>query len=110
MLSDGEQALTYLHATGIYRDRVLPDIILLDLNLPRLNGYEVLSAVKSDAALRWIPVIVLSGSEATQDINSSYALGAASYLIKPGDAETSRQLVSGIEQIWFTLGRTPRSA
>jgi CheY-like chemotaxis protein len=82
-------------------------LILLDLNLPRLTGYEVLAAAKENAEISSIPVIVMSGSEAPRDVNYSYAAGASAYVVKPESPSTAVRLVEAIESIWFTLGRTP---
>ena len=106
VLDDGEYVLPYLQAEGQFSGRVLPDIILLDLNLPRVQGYEVLREVKASPYSR-IPMLVLSGSESKHDVSCCYSLGAAAYLVKPGSPETAKSLLEAVERIWFTLGRTP---
>jgi CheY-like chemotaxis protein len=83
---------------------------LLDLNLPKMSGYEVLQALKEDRELCQIPVLVLSGSEAEHDVVFCYRTGACAYLVKPGSPEVAQRLIRAIEAVWFTLGRTPRSA
>lgn len=85
-------------------------MILLDLNLPKMSGYEVLQELKRDPKLSKIPVLVLSGSEAEHDVLFCYAAGACAYLVKPGSPTHAQRLISAIEAVWFTLGRTPRSA
>lgn len=106
VLDDGEFVLPYLRAEGSYTDRAMPDLILLDLNLPRVQGYEVLREVKA-SPYNAIPVLVLSGSDARRDVSYCYSLGAAAYLVKPGSPETAQMLLEAVEKIWFTLGRTP---
>lgn len=107
---DGEIALRYLHGKELYLEGILPDLILLDLNLPKVTGYEVLEEIKAHEDFRHIPVLVLSGSEAQRDVALCYASGAAAYVVKPGSPDTAERLVEAVERIWFTLGRTPRSA
>lgn len=102
----GEAALELLRDEG----RVLPDLILLDLNLPRMNGREVLNAIKADAGLRHIPVIILSSSAAEQDIARSYALHANAYIVKPLDLDSFRTAISTIEQFFFFLVELPEHA
>jgi len=93
--SDGEAALTRLHEEGP------PDLLLLDLNLPRLSGHEVLEAVKADTALRRLPVVVLSSSGAEADVARSYELGAASHVVKPGDVDALFALAETLARYWF---------
>jgi CheY-like chemotaxis protein len=102
---DGEEAMDFLHKRGIYGHVEKPDLILLDLNLPRKTGYEVLKEIKSDAALMAIPVIILSSSEAEQDISRSYALHANSYLVKPDNLRNFVEMVDHIEGFWFRLAK-----
>lgn len=106
VLDDGEFVLPYLQAEGSYSGRAMPDIILLDLNLPRVQGYEVLRLVKASPYSQ-IPILVLSGSDARHDVTCCYSLGAAAYLVKPGSPDTAKSLLEAVEKIWFTLGRTP---
>ena len=95
--SDGEQALSMLRREGIYTDQARPDLILLDLNLPRVDGREVLGAVKHDPTLSDIPVIVLTGSRALRDIEESNGLMADGYILKPIASDILRKLVASIE-------------
>jgi two-component system, response regulator len=105
---DGVEALDYLFATGPYADRppVRPDLVLLDLKLPRLGGLEVLQRLRASERTRHLPVVILTSSEQEQDIVQSYDLGANSYVRKPVDygefAEAARQLVS----YWLVLNQT----
>ena len=103
---DGEQAIRVLE-DGLRGGHQLPDLILLDLNLPRKNGAEVLAEVKSHAGLRRIPVIVLSGSAADQDVRNAYDLHANAYLCKPRDYPGLRQLVAEIERFWLEHALLP---
>ncbi len=96
-----------MRGEGVYSARELPNLILLDLNLPRVSGYAVLREVKAEEQYRSIPVIVLSGSEAQQDIYYSYTNNAAAYLIKPGSPDTAHELMLAVQRIWFGNGRTP---
>jgi CheY-like chemotaxis protein len=101
--STGEQAMAMLRGEGEYAGQRLPDIILLDLNLPKMDGRAVLTQIKADDRLRHIPVLVLSSSVAEQDIAKSYNLHASAYVVKPLDLDTFRQVVSTIEQFFFFL-------
>ena len=102
---DGIDALDMLRADG--DGRVRPDIILLDLNLPRKDGREVLADLKSDPELRRIPVVVVTTSEAEQDVLRSYDLHANCYITKPVDLEQFLQVVKSIEDFWLTIVRLP---
>ena len=101
--SDGEQALLMLRREGRFVGQARPDLILLDLNLPRLDGREVLQAIKSDVSLRSIPVIVLTSSAAEIDIFKSYELKANGYIVKPVDFDRLQEIVASIESFWFTV-------
>ncbi len=101
----GEEALERLRK----EDVTLPDLILLDLNLPRMSGRDVLGEIKADERLRHIPVIVLSSSAAEQDIAKSYALHASAYVVKPIDLDSFRAAVSTIEQFFFFLVELPEA-
>ncbi len=100
---NGEQAMEMLHRVAPYDGKPLPDLILLDLNLPKMDGKEVLNAIKSDAGLKHIPVIILTSSRAEQDVVKSYALNANSYLIKPVDLVAFYAVVQAIESFWLNL-------
>lgn len=110
-VNDGVEALAFLHREGgAYHTAPRPDLILLDLNMPRMNGRELLSAVKSDEALVSIPIVVLTTSDAERDVLASYQLGAASYITKPVDMEQFIDAIRQIDSYWFTLTRLPRKS
>jgi len=104
---DGVEAMEFLRRTGRYGGAVRPDLILLDLNLPRMDGREVLAEVKSDAKLKTIPVVVLTTSRAEQDVLRSYELQANCYITKPVDLEQFIAVVKSIEDFWFTIVTLP---
>jgi len=107
---DGEEAIAYLQGTGAYSDRQrfpLPDLILLDLKMPKIDGFDVLQWIRQQPALKGLPVIALSGSENTLDVNRSYELGANSFLVKPFDFRLYPELMRGFQQFWFGYGKVP---
>jgi two-component system, chemotaxis family, response regulator Rcp1 len=104
---DGLEALAFLRREGPYEDAVRPDLILLDLNLPRKDGREVLSEIKRDDTLRHIPVVVLTSSQAEQDILRAYDLHANCYVSKPVDLDQFITVVKSIENFWFTIVKLP---
>lgn len=108
VVEDGEQALAYLKREGSYQDSIVPDIILLDLNLPKINGTEVLAEIKRDPVLKYIPVIILTTSEAEQDILKAYDLHANCYITKPVNLEQFLTVVRSIENFWLTIVKLPR--
>jgi CheY-like chemotaxis protein len=105
--ADGEEALARLRRQGPFAAAARPDLILLDLNLPRLGGREVLAAVKADEQLRRIPVVVLTSSEAEQDVAASYDLHANCYVTKPVDLGQFLRVVKSIEDFWLHTARLP---
>jgi two-component system, chemotaxis family, response regulator Rcp1 len=107
---DGVAAIQYLRGEGPYSDTPRPDLILLDLNLPKMDGRQVLAAIKADADLRGIPVVVLTSSTAERDIVQSYNLGANCYVIKPVDLKAFQCIVKDVENFWFTVVRLPANA
>ncbi len=107
VVCDGEEALAFVRQMGPHEQAPRPDLILLDLNLPRKNGHEVLQELKANADLRSIPVVVLTSSRAEQDIATSYDLQAAAYVTKPVDLEGFGRIVRAIEGFWFTVVRFP---
>lgn len=107
VVRDGVQALNYLRRQGSYADRQLPDLVLLDLNLPRKGGREVLEEIKSDPDLKWIPIVVLTSSKAEEDILKSYSLHANCYVTKPVDFEQFMGVVKAIEDFWLTTVKLP---
>ena len=110
VVEDGVEALAFLQKEGKYTDAVRPDLILLDLNLPKKDGREVLSAIKSDQELCHIPVVVLTTSKAEQDILKAYSLHANCYITKPVDLDQFISVVESIEDFWFTIVKLPRDA
>ena len=107
VVTDGEAALDFLHRRGEYESAPRPRLVLLDLNLPKVDGLEVLEAVKDDPDLASIPIIVLTSSEAEEDIVRSYELHTNAYLTKPINPDEFMDLVKSFEQFWFTLVRLP---
>ncbi len=104
---DGEEALSYLHRRDPYENATRPDLILLDLNLPRRDGREVLCEIKSDDELRTIPVIALTTSEADQDVQKAYDCGVNSYIKKPVDLDRFIDIFHSIEDFWLTVVKLP---
>lgn len=104
---DGAAAIAYLRRGKGYEDAVRPDLIILDLNLPKRSGHEVLESLKVDNELRRIPVAVLTTSGAESDVVKSYDLGANCYLTKPVDVTQFLKVVQSIEDFWFGVVRLP---
>jgi len=104
---DGVEAMEFLRKEGKYRDAPTPDIILLDLNLPRKDGREVLAELKAMPRLKNIPVVVLTTSDAEQDIVMSYNLHANCYITKPVDLDKFIEIVHGIENFWLSIVKLP---
>jgi two-component system, chemotaxis family, response regulator Rcp1 len=107
VVGDGLEALALLRREGRHRDAVRPDLVLLDLNLPRMDGTEVLRSVKGDPALAIIPVVVLTSSKAEEDIVKSYNLHANSYITKPVELERFMEVVRSIGDYWLNIVRLP---
>ena len=110
VVSDGEEALAYLRREGQYADAVRPDLILLDLNLPRRDGREVLAEIKADEALHSIPVVVLTTSQSDEDILRSYQLHANAYVTKPVDFDQFIKVVRQIDDFFLTVVKLPPRA
>lgn len=106
--SDGVEACDYLMRRPPFADIVLPDLILLDLNLPRLDGRQVLEELRRHDALRTIPVVILTSSDAERDIVQSYELGANCYVTKPVGLDAFQAIVRAVEDFWFTVVKLPR--
>ncbi len=107
VVEDGVAALDYLRKVGPYAQAVRPDIVLLDLNLPRKDGREVLSAMKQDAALRAIPVVILTTSQDEEDVLRAYNLNANCYVTKPVDFDQFMRIVRAIEDFWLNVVTLP---
>lgn len=105
--TDGVDALAFLHHEGRHAGAPRPHVILLDLNLPRKNGREVLEAIKSDDTLRNIPVVILTTSQAEQDIAESYRLRANAFVTKPVDLDKFFAVVRSFEQFWLQVVKLP---
>lgn len=104
---DGVEAMAFLRHEGQYADAPRPDLVLLDLNLPKKDGREVLDEIKRDPDLRSIPVVILTTSQAEQDILKSYDLHANCYVTKPVDLHQFMSAVKSIEDFWFTVVKLP---
>lgn len=107
VVDDGVSAMQFLRKEGEYADAPTPDLILLDLNLPRMDGREVLAALKDDERLRRIPVVVLTTSEAEEDVLRSYSLHANAYVTKPVDFERFIEVVRQIDEFFVSVVRLP---
>jgi two-component system, chemotaxis family, response regulator Rcp1 len=108
VVMDGEEAILFLKKQGQYKDAITPDIILLDLNLPKKDGREVLEDIKSDPELMMIPVIVLTTSSAERDIANPYAQHANCYITKPVDFNQFIKVVKSIENFWLSVVKLPK--
>lgn len=109
VVGDGEQALDYLNKRGKYESSSRPDLILLDLNLPKMNGFDVLNEVKSNPNIHKIPVIIFSSSTSENDVLRSYDLKANSYVSKPTDFDEFLNVVRTIDEFWFQTVKLPSS-
>ena len=107
VVGDGTEALVFLRREGRYTDATRPDLILLDLNLPKMDGRQVLAEIKQDPHLKRIPVVILTSSAAEQDILKAYDLHANCYISKPVDLEQFIKVVKSIENFWITIVELP---
>ena len=107
-VSDGAQAMSFLHRLGKYTEAPTPDLLVLDLNLPRKDGRAVLAELKSDPKLSKIPVVVFTTSEAVSDVTRSYELGANCYLRKPGNLVEFVEVVQAMADFWLGCARLPQ--
>ncbi len=107
VVGDGEAAMDFLHRRGAFVNAPRPKLILLDLNLPRKDGREVLTEIKSDENLKRIPVVVLTTSSAERDVIMSYNLHANCYIVKPVNLERFVEIVREIDQFWLTMVELP---
>ena len=106
-VEDGLQALDFLHKKGVHHSSPRPDLILLDLNLPKINGHQVLAEIKSDESLRKIPVVILSISQSEKDIERSYELNANCYVTKPLDINEFIEVFGRIQNFWLKTVKLP---
>jgi chemotaxis family two-component system response regulator Rcp1 len=109
-VADGVEAIAYLKRQGEYARATRPDLIMLDLNLPRKDGRDVLKELKSDLSLKAIPIVVLTTSQSDKDVLESYELNANCYIVKPVDFERFIDVVKSIEHFWLTVVTLPRKA
>lgn len=107
VVGDGVEAMAFLRRQGKYADAVRPDLVLLDLNLPKKDGREVLAEIKEDTDLKRIPVVVLTVSKAEEDIIKSYELHANCYITKPVDLDRFLEVVKAVEDFWLTVVKLP---
>ena len=108
VVEDGEAALDFLYRRGGYHKAAEPDIILLDINIPKQSGQEVLEIIKADEKLKHIPVVILTSSASPRDISRSYASHANCYIIKPIDVENYFCVVDKVESFWMNTARLPK--
>jgi CheY-like chemotaxis protein len=110
VVADGAEAIAYLRKQGKYAETIRPDLILLDLNLPKIDGREVLARIKNDPDLRTIPVVVLTTSHAEEDVLSAYECHANCYVTKPVNLQQFLGVVRAIENFWLTVVKLPPNA
>jgi CheY-like chemotaxis protein len=108
VVNDGEEALSFFKKEGKYKDSPTPTLVLLDLKMPKLDGFGVLRAVKSDENLKSIPIIVLTSSERDKDIDLAYKLGANNYIMKPVSFENFIETILSIKYYWLTISKIPK--
>ena len=107
VVKDGVEAMEFLRKEGSFAHVSAPDLILLDLNLPRKDGREVLAEIKNDPKIKRIPVVILTGSKADEDVMKSYDLHANCYVTKPVDLNGFIKIMHSIEEFWFTIVKLP---
>jgi CheY-like chemotaxis protein len=110
VVRDGEEAMDYLRREGKYADTFRPDLVILDLNLPRKDGREVLAEIKADENLKRIPVVILTTSKSEEDVLKTYNLHANCFVTKPLDLERFIGVIKAIEDFWLTVVRLPNGA
>jgi chemotaxis family two-component system response regulator Rcp1 len=106
-VSDGVEAMAFLRKEGKYKDMQCPDLILLDLNMPRKDGRETLAEIKQDPALKFIPVVILTVSSSDEDVFRAYNLHANCYITKPIDLTQFSRVVNSIDDFWFNIVKLP---
>jgi len=107
VVGDGVEAMAFVHQAGKYVNAPRPDLILLDLNLPKKNGREVLAEIKADESLKRVPVVILTVSQAEEDILKTYDLHANCYITKPVDLDQFMKVVKSIEEFWLSIVKLP---
>jgi CheY-like chemotaxis protein len=105
---DGLEALEFLRRTGKFANAPRPDLILLDINMPRMNGCELLGEIRGDEKLKLLPVVILTSSEAEDDIRRAYGIGANCFVTKPADLDEMVKIVQSIDHFWTTVAKLPR--
>jgi CheY-like chemotaxis protein len=108
VVENGLIALEYLRHEGEYKDKQLPDLILLDLNIPKINGHEVLTEIKTDKKLKVIPVVILTSSSSDEDILKTYELHANCFITKPVNIEQFVKVVQSVGEFWFSIVKLPQ--
>lgn len=108
VVKDGVEALAYLKKEGKYKNTIRPDLILLDLNLPKKDGREVLAEIKIDDSLKSIPVVILTVSKDEEDIIKTYKLGVNCFITKPVDLKQFIKIINAIENFWFVIVKLPQ--
>jgi len=107
LCKDGPTAIDYLFSKEIYKTNKMPDLIILDLNMPKMNGLNLLKEIKKDDVLRVVPILVLTTSDDSEDIKSSYYLGASCYIVKPMGIESFQKVIQSIHDFWFHVVKYP---
>lgn len=107
VVQDGEEAIEFLRKRGKYKDVPTPTLVLLDLKMPKMNGFEVLEQIKGDKDLKSIPIVVLTSSERDKDIEEAYKLGCNSYIVKPVNFDNFIKTVVDIKEYWLSISRVP---
>ncbi len=107
IVENGEEAMSYLHGEGRFAGCERPDLIILDLNLPRKDGRAVLAEIKQDPQLRQIPVVIFTTSDSDEEVSNAYDLGANCYLTKPPELDAFMTMMKGIEEFWLSLATLP---
>jgi len=110
VVRDGEEAMAYLRREGKYQNAQLPGLILLDINMPKKNGFEVLNEIKTDPALMHIPIVMLTTSDSESDIVKSYAKGACSFITKPMDFYKFGEVIQQFALYWALVARVPAAS
>src|ERR1041385_9060587 len=113
VVRDGQEAIEYLSGEGAYANRAehpLPDLVLLDLKLPRVDGFQVLQWLRQQSGISEIPVVVLTSSDQTWEINTAYSLGANSFLVKPGDFEDYKTVAGILQAYWLKTVKRPEAS
>lgn len=108
-VKDGEQAIHFLKKENLFEQAFIPDLILLDINLPKVDGKEVLSFIKQSNEFKKIPVIILSTSNSERDIEECYTCGANCYVVKPSDLEGYVKVIHAIESFWLNIAHLPQN-